>query len=109
MQTVIRMLPEPGPDGLRRVRIHFFVHDDKGPAKTPAGAVMSNWGPFHFPGSVGFIACKPKQSNITPQVVAGTVEPTVHSNDARAVTCPECMATDAYKDMMKRLAELVTS
>ncbi len=91
------------PDGSGRVRIHFFVHDEKGPAPISAGSLTHAQG---FP-MRGRIACQPERMSIMPEVTASVIRPVVHSNDARAVTCPECQATDDYKAMMKDLAELV--
>ena len=108
MQTVIRVLPV-GPDGLQRVRIHFFVHDEAGPIHTPSGAHMSNMGPVRFPASSGYMACNPKLADLRGSVIAGVPETLVHSNDPRAATCPECLATQAYKDAMARLEEVISN
>ncbi len=92
-RTVIRMLP----DKSGRVCHHFFVHAPAGPAKTPGGAV----GPFPFPGSTGYIACQPHNPQVTPQVQGGIIYPVSHTNEARAVTCPKCLATPEWKQTME--------
>ncbi len=107
------------PDGSGRVRIHFFVHTPDGPVHTPEGTLVSKEAgvprPIKAGGSVGRIACQPKLNSILPQPSGGktaTGSPVLikvmcHSNDARGITCPECMDTQDYKDMMKLLGELV--
>ena len=102
-QVVIRLLP----DGSGRVRIHYFVHDPKGPVTTPSGAVMTALGPMKLGGVVGRIACQPQMASVTPKVVKGELQPTVHSDDPRAVTCPECQASSEYLTTMNVLAHTV--
>lgn len=99
-QVVIRLLP----DGSGRVRIHYFVHDQKGPVTTPSGAVMTALGPLKLGGVTGRIACQPQLASVTPQMVKGELQPTVHSDDVRAVTCPECQRTSEYLATMNLLA-----
>lgn len=107
MRSVIRMLP----DGSGRVRIHFFVHDDKGLIATPPHISMTPLGFLKLPGSGsrGYIACQPKLTTVNPVIKGGQSFPWVHSNDVRAVTCPECQATDAYKAIVKMLADELES
>jgi hypothetical protein len=102
-QVVIRMLK----DGTGRVCIHFFVHDDRGPAVTPAAEVRTAVGTVQIGGSTGYIACQPQRADVTPRMVGNTIQPLPHSNDGRAVTCPECMATEAYKEWMKGLEDVL--
>jgi hypothetical protein len=103
-QVNIRLLP----GGSGKVRIHLFVHDEAGPASTPGGvvAVVPVFGPLLLEPSRGRIACQASLKDVTPRVKNGIIHPVVHSNEARAVTCPECMATDDYRQAMSLLAEI---
>ncbi len=104
MAVVIRMLP----DKSGRVRIHWFIRDSTGPAKTPSLTVPSPVGPLAVGGTVGRIACQPKRDSVTPAVNhAGQIEPCCHTDDPRAATCPECCATDEFKQAMEYLETLV--
>ena len=107
MNTIIRILP----DG--RVRIHWFCRDYNGAATAPAGLipvmkdgepVLENGKQKFISGAVkGFIACNRGQREVTPQYIANTVEVCNHSDDPRAVSCPECLAT---AECQAALAEL---
>jgi hypothetical protein len=112
MSTVLARLL---PDGSGRLRIHWFVHDVNGPASTPPGLIAENLlspemknivGP-RFRSATGYIACQPKRTDVTPQQYGNEIRLTVHSNDPRAATCPECLATEVYEKAMKELGELV--
>jgi hypothetical protein len=103
MQTLIKLLP----DGSGKVRLHYFVHDDKGPIKTPTGTVMTALGPVTMGGVMGYVACQPRRTEITPEIRQNVVVPVPHTNEARAVTCPECKETVAWKETMKLLEDLV--
>jgi len=111
-QVVIRMLRDA--DGqLRRVRIHWFVRSVEGPAKTPGpgnspeALAAYPGGHPHLPGARGHIACQKARTSVEPELRNGVWHPCPHSDDPRAVSCPECQATPEFKTMMKRLEELV--
>lgn len=93
------------PDG--KVRIHYFVHDDAGPIRTPGKVIaMTPLGPLRAGGVKGYIACQPKRDSALPgRVAGGEIQVMPHSNEARAVTCPECKATDVWKKTMALLGE----
>jgi len=93
-------------DGTGRIRIHYFHKDDQGPAFTPAVTLRSSIGPVRAGGVKGRIACQPTLSIVTPQVTVHEVKPLVHSDDPRAVTCPECRASDLWKKAMEEEGEL---
>ncbi len=101
----IKMLP----DGSGRVRIHYFVHDQKGPVTTPDGVIMSSIGPIRMGGVKGYIACQPERANLLPQMQGNVSLLTCHSDDARAATCPECLATDDWKKASQQLEELLNN
>ncbi len=103
MSVVIRMLP----DKSGRVRIHWFVRDPAGPAETPSGSLPSKPKPTIIEGSRGRIACQPNRDSVTPSTNrSGQIEPCCHTDDPRAATCPECQATDEYKQAMEYLESL---
>lgn len=97
-QVIVRLLK----DGSGRVCIHFFVHD---PPPTKMADITAR--PI-LQGSTGYIACR-KQRDVSPQLVNGVWEPCPHSNEARAVTCPACMATEEWKKTMESIGELEQS
>lgn len=108
------------PDGTGRVRICWLVWDEKGPVTMPTGQVMTPQGPVPVGGSLpapgqapltrARIACDPLLSSVLPHsaVVRGqnVTRLVMHSDDPRAVTCPECAATEEYKKAMERYAAL---
>ena len=85
------------PDG--RICIHWFVRDENGPLKTEDGNVMSDRGPFVFPGSQGRIACNPTQNAVLRKIGNETMV-CMRSDDLRAVTCEACLATEEAKALM---------
>ncbi len=97
------------PDG--RVRIHFFVRDDAGPARTPAGVLgMTPLGPITAGGLVGHFACQPKNDNVLARRGQdGIIRVLPHSDEPRAATCPECLASAAYKEAMAIYQEAQTA
>jgi len=93
MRTVnVRLLK----DGTGRVCIHWFVRDPQGKIKMPTGEAMSNLGPMQFGGAQGRIACNPNQNTVVPQHVGGNILLCCHSDDVRAVTCPDCQKTAEF-------------
>jgi hypothetical protein len=89
------------PDG--RVPIHFFVHDPDGPVTTPIRTVMF-LGPKKMGGARGYVACKPKEGDVAPHTdKRGQPVLCVFASHPSAVTCPQCLATDACKDMAANL------
>ena len=99
--VLIRLLP----DGSGRVRIHWFVRDESGPARTPGGVVPSSAGPLKAGGTRGRIACKPGQRDVGPHAAGGTIEPVPHTDDIRAATCDLCLATDEARKALAEIAE----
>lgn len=98
------------PDGSGRVRIHWFMRDEAGPICTGVVSHSTPLGPVVLGGAKGRIACQPNLESVNPiWLSANHVQPLHHSDDARAATCPECMATPEYAAMMKRLGELASS
>lgn len=106
--VVLRTLP-PDENGNRRVRICYFVKDEKGPIKIPNARLPKpkegKHMPFRVPGCAGYIACQPKRSSTNPIQKGGETHLCTRSDDPRAVTCPECMATDEFKVAMAEIEE----
>jgi hypothetical protein len=105
-QVVIRMLP----DKSGWVRIHWFVREPKGPIQTlpsrdPTYAQLPDGHPMK-PGTRGYIACQRSRTTVTPELKNGVWHPCPHSDDVRAATCPECLATEEAKAMLANLAEI---
>jgi hypothetical protein len=106
-QVEIKLLP----DGTGRVKIHYFARDEAAP-ETPSKSVQTNLGAIKLGGTKGYLACRRAMPGVTPQVIGGVVLPFPHSDDPRAVTCPDCQKTAEYKKhvaMLGETGEVVTS
>jgi hypothetical protein len=85
-----------------RVRIHYFHTDPGGPIHMPRQVLgVTPMGPM-VTGATGFIACSPGATRAAPVVKGGMIYLGLgqHSDDPRAATCPECLASAAYKQAM---------
>jgi hypothetical protein len=90
-------------DGTGRVCIHYFVRDASGPIVTPKGeGQLANIG-----GTKGYIACNRQQNTVGTQIRNGEHMMCVNSDDPRAVTCPDCLATDEAKRQLTEYGEMV--
>lgn len=109
-KRIIKMSVLPGEptDGTGRICIHLFVQDAAGPFVEPHvlhpvvrnGEVVKQ--EVEARPTRGRLACDPKR-NVAP-VTRGNVTTITHrSDDPRAVTCPACKATEAYKTFMSKL------
>jgi hypothetical protein len=91
-QIVNKMLPNG------RVCIHWFQPCDDGPINTEAKVIPTQIGPLKMGGVRGRIACNPSQNYLGP-LEKGMQRLMCHrSEDPRAVTCPACMDTPAFKE-----------
>lgn len=88
-------------DGSGRVCIHMFVRDEAGPCVNPSSKQGQ--------GAIGYIACNKQQNSVTPQMRNGETLVCTFSDDARAVTCPGCVASDEYRGQMAELNSIVSS
>ncbi len=104
MRTVLVKLLK---DGSGRVCIHWFVRDEAGKITTPSSVTTTALGPIALGGVRGRIACMPKLTSVLPTQSKGQINTCAHSDDVRAVTCPECRATDDYKIASVELGEMV--
>lgn len=102
-RAVIRLLP----DGSGRVRIHWFIHDPKGPIETVSSVTMSAIGPIKMGGARGRIACQPQRTSIAPEQKGSDMHIVTHSDDVRGATCPECLATPEAKAQLADFATML--
>ncbi len=103
-QVVVKMIPN---DPERRVCIHWFQRDAAGAAKTPSGELLTKAGPVRVEGVRGRIACQPSRTDVGTKQTGQQYVLMMHTDDARAATCPACQATEAFKAMMAELDALV--
>lgn len=96
------------PDNSGRVRIHWFVRDPAGPIITSGRRAVTAKGPITLGGARGYIACQPDRKDVRPTAVRGILEMFFHSDDFRAATCPECLGTQEYAEVMAELEPAVT-
>lgn len=88
-----------------RVRIHWFVFQEGGPAKTSKGKLKSSGGEIEVVGKSGYVACDPKRTTLNPSRHGEVIKTFHHTDDPRAATCPECLATAEYKAAMAKMSE----
>lgn len=101
-QVIVRLLP----DKSGRVRIHWFERTDQGPIQTDGVVQPTQAGLVRLGFAKGRISCRPNDTALGGTQGAAYV-PTVHSDDVRAVTCPECMATEEFKAMIKSMEDIL--
>lgn len=87
-------------DGSGRVCIHYFVRDETGLIETPKGENRLKG----LGGVKGRIACHPQQNTIVPQNQGMETLLCMNSDDVRAVTCPDCLATIEARAMLDHYA-----
>lgn len=83
--------------------LHYFVHDRAGKIQTPSGRV----GRFAFPGSRGYVACRPERTSLERMGSQGQLIPTLITSEVRAVRCPDCQQTKIYQEARARLHKLL--
>lgn len=109
-RRVVSMSVLPGEplDGSGRVAIHLFIQDEKGPFVEPhvLHPVMDGNGEqikqqvIARP-SRGRLACSSKR-NASPVVRNGVTIITLRTDDPNAVTCPKCLASVDYTELINR-------
>lgn len=101
MALIVKLLK----DGSGRVCIHWFARDKAGPIAEPNREPAV---PAWAKGTAGRIACQPKRTSLLPESDQnGNGIACMHTDDPRAATCPECLATAEYKTIMAELALIV--
>lgn len=95
LPVVIRVLPDEQGNVHEgcRVRIHWYNRNDKNPTPTVSQAGV-------FARAKGRIACMPQSEGMHIRLPDGRLQIVHHSDDPRAVTCPECVATPEFKEAM---------
>lgn len=103
----VRVLPGEPLDGRGKVCVHLFVRDPSGPFVEPHvlhQAVGADGAPIkqqlEARPTRGRLACD-RRRLVAPTTVAGVTTVTIRSDDPRAVTCPKCMASSDYEEMMQ--------
>ena len=113
LPVVIKMVPDKQGRPTDIVRIHYFVWDEKGPIALPQKVTPTALGPLTIGGNVvtgafrGRLACAPGRAENQPVWANGRIVPCPQTDDPRAATCPECMASEDYKKAMAGLSELL--
>jgi hypothetical protein len=93
------------PDGSGRIRTHWFQRDSAGPVKIDGGgrlAVLPEGHPAR-PGAIGRLACQPGRTDVRPKSANGMQKIVMFTDDPSGVSCPECMATEAFKSALAAL------
>jgi len=93
------------PDGSGKVRVHWFVRSPQGIIKTNLKTEMTSIGVIRLGGAQGYIACQPKREDVTPIMVQGEIHLLVRTDDIRAATCPECLATEEAKKLLAEMKD----
>lgn len=112
----ISVLPGEPTDGSGRVCIHLFVQGE-GPATYTEPHVLHPAVDEHGQPVRGQLEARPTRGRLacgTPPTASrppagsprgGSIRVVHRTDDPRAVTCPRCKATEAYKEMMARAGE----
>lgn len=79
------------PDG--RVCIHWLVLDENGPIRTHRQMMVGRSASIVDKLRRWKIVCRPEQNSVNPQRRGDQTLMCMHSDDIRAVTCPDCRAT----------------
>lgn len=106
----LRVLPGEKTDGTGKVCIHLFVQDEDGSFVEPHvlhpvfkdGVRVKQQ--LEAKPTRGRLACNPKR-NPVPVTRNGITTVTPRTDDPRGVTCPRCIASKDYADMMSDLME----
>ena len=96
-----------GTVGSGRMCIHWLIRDAAGPIATELDVRNTERGPLPLGGFKGRMACRPEQNTVYPQHRGQETFLCLHSDDPRAATCPDCLATEEYKKAMAELGETV--
>lgn len=103
MKTLVRRML---PDGSGRLRIHWLCPDENGPIRTEGRTVFVGATPLRLGGAVGRVACQEAKTSILPEVRGSKAHVMEISDDVRAATCPECLATAEAKAQLDNYATL---
>lgn len=107
----VKVCPGEPTDGTGRVCIHLFVKDERGTFVEPhvihqatdaAGQPIK--GQLVAKETRGRLACSPTRK-AAPTTTGGVTTVTPRTDDARAVTCPKCIASKDYMEMTTKIAQ----
>lgn len=110
----IRVLPGQPLDGSGRVCIHLFIQDEKGPFVEPYALhpVIENGEQVKQQVTArptrGRLACDPKR-DASPVTNNGVITVTLRTDNPDAVTCPKCLESTAYIELVKRIESIKAS
>ena len=96
----------PGTN-LKKLRIHWFVHDDAGPITTPKKDFKSNKGSVTMGGVSGHIACQPQKKGGLLEIRPDGIHVFMRTDSIRAATCPECLASAEAKVYLASMEDTV--
>lgn len=112
-KRAVRVMTLPGEpvDGSGRVCIHLFIRDSErgsftephvlSPALDENGGIIK--GQLSAGPERGRLACDPKRVPSSRPDKQGVITVTQRTDDPRAVTCPRCMATVEYEQLIRQL------
>lgn len=102
----IKVLPGEPTDGSGKVCIHLFVKDERGPFIEPHVLhIDEESGKLVAKPTRGRLACDPNRTVITV-TRRGVTAITMRTDDPRAATCPKCIASKDYAEMMETITRL---
>lgn len=103
----IKVLPGEPLDGSGKVCIHLFVQDERGPFVEPhvLHGDDSDKNKIVAKATRGRLACDPKRL-VAPVTRRGVTSVTMRTDDPRAATCPKCIVSSAYAELMDKIAKL---
>lgn len=103
----INVLPGEKLDGSGRVCIHLFVRDEQGSFVEPH--VLHHATDEHGEIIKGQLVAKPTRGRLAcdaqrkpKPTKSNTITVLPRSDDPRAVTCPKCIASNYYREMMSK-------
>ena len=107
-KRVINVAVNPGEpmDGTGKVCIHLFIQDERGPFVEPHGLYIADTDKGKLLATRptrGRLACNPRRT-VAPANRGGVTTITPRTDDPRAVTCPKCIASAEYADIMEIIA-----
>ncbi len=98
------VLPGEPLDGSGRCCIHLFIQDPKGIITEPhvLHRAPGDSKELIAKPTRGRLACDPRRT-VAPATTRGIITVTLRTDDPRSVTCPKCIASAGYADLMKQL------
>lgn len=106
--VIVKVLPGQPTDGSGKVCVHLFVRDPYGSFVEPHvlhpvirdGQVVKQ--ELEAKPTRGRLACDRKRQ-AAPVAGIGGMTITMRTDDPRAVTCPKCLASESYQELMAEI------